>query len=107
LGWDLFGWLSIHGVTELSAICIACGGGIQLGTAVLFPGQNTRAEALRHAGKDAAKLAIVAALMLVAAAFLEGFGRQLIQDVNSRLIIGWSIGFLWLAWFFLGGKAKS
>jgi uncharacterized membrane protein SpoIIM required for sporulation len=107
LGWDLFGWLSIHGVTELSAICIACGGGIQLGAAVLFPGQNTRAEALRHAGKDAAKLAIVAALMLVAAAFLEGFGRQLIQDVNSRLIIGWSIGFLWLAWFFLGGKAKS
>jgi len=107
LGWDLFGWLSIHGVTELSAICIACGGGIQLGAAVLFPGQNTRAEALRHAGKDAAKLAIVAALMLVAAAFLEGFGRQLIQDVNSRLIIGWSIGFLWLAWFFLGEKAKS
>jgi len=107
LGWDLFGWLSIHGVTELSAICIACGGGIQLGAAVLFPGQNTRAEALRHAGKDAAKLAIVAALMLVAAAFFEGFGRQLIQDVNSRLIIGWSIGFLWLAWFFLGGKAKS
>lgn len=107
LGWDLFGWLSIHGVTELSAICIACGGGIQLGAAVLFPGQNTRAEALRHAGKDAAKLAIIAAFMLVAAALLEGFGRQLVQDVNARLIIGWSIGCLWLAWFALGGKTKS
>lgn len=107
LGWDLFGWLSIHGVTELSAICIACGGGIQLGAAVLFPGQYTRAESLRIAGRDAAKLAIVAALMLIAAAFLEGFGRQLIQDVDQRLLIGWSIGALWLAWFTLVGKQRS
>ncbi|MEJ8561933.1 stage II sporulation protein M [Yoonia sp. GPGPB17] len=107
LGWDLFGWLSIHGVTELSAICIACGGGIQLGAAVLFPGQNTRAEALRIAGRDAAKLAIIAALMLVAAALIEGFGRQLIQDRNARLIIGWTIGGLWLMWFVRGGRAQS
>ncbi|PJI85767.1 putative membrane protein SpoIIM required for sporulation [Yoonia maricola] len=107
LGWDLFGWLSIHGVTELSAICIACGGGIQLGAAVLFPGQSTRAEALRIAGRDAAKLAIVAALMLVAAAFIEGYGRQLIQDRNARLIIGWTIGGLWLMWFVRGGRAQA
>jgi uncharacterized membrane protein SpoIIM required for sporulation len=107
LGWDIAGWLSIHGVTEISAICIACGGGLQLGAAILFPGQNSRAEALRLAGRDATKLAIVAALMLVAAAVLEGFGRQLIQDVNTRLLIGWSIGLLWLLWFALGGRARS
>ncbi|MCF2903858.1 stage II sporulation protein M [Octadecabacter sp. CECT 8868] len=106
LGWDLGGWLSIHGVTELSAICIACGGGIQLGTAVLFPGQNSRKEALRLAGKDAVKLAIVAAVMLVVAALLEGFARQLVQDRTSRYIIGWGIGLLWLAWFTLGGRTK-
>ena len=107
LGWDLGGWLSIHGVTELSAICIACGGGIQLGTAVLFPGQNSRKEALRLAGKDAVKLAIVAAVMLVVAALLEGFARQLVQDRTSRYIIGWGIGLLWLAWFTLGGRSKT
>ncbi|MEO0903311.1 MAG: stage II sporulation protein M, partial [Pseudomonadota bacterium] len=92
---------------ELSAICIACGGGIQLGAAVLFPGQNTRAEALRIAGRDAAKLAIIAALMLIAAALIEGFGRQLIQDRNARLIIGWTIGGLWLMWFIRGGRTQS
>lgn len=37
LGSDLGGWLSIHGVTELSAICIACGGGVQLGQRSCFP----------------------------------------------------------------------
>ncbi|MEL7278827.1 MAG: stage II sporulation protein M [Pseudomonadota bacterium] len=104
LGWDIAGWLSIHGVTELSAICIACGAGLQLGFAVLFPGQRTRARALRDAGRDATKLAIVAALMLVAAALLEGFGRQLVQDMNTRLLIGWGVGALWVVWFALGGR---
>ena len=76
LGVDIGGWLSVHGVTELSAICIACGGGLQLGLAVLFPGQKSRGVALREAGRDAVKLAIVAAVMLVVAALLEGFPRQ-------------------------------
>ena len=106
LGWDIAGWLSIHGVTELSAICIACGAGLQLGFAVLFPGQRTRAQSLRVAGRDATKLALVAALMLVAAALLEGFGRQLVQDLNTRLWIGWGVGALWLAWFCLAGRRR-
>ncbi|MEE4012924.1 stage II sporulation protein M [Roseibium sp. FZY0029] len=106
LGLDLAGWLSIHGVTEISAICIACGGGLQLGTAVLFPGNRSRSVALREAGRDAVKLAIVAAIMLVAAALLEGFGRQLVQDLEARLIIGWGIGALWLSWFLLGGRSR-
>ncbi|TYC70091.1 stage II sporulation protein M [Stappia sp. BW2] len=106
LGLDLVGWLSIHGVTEISAICIACGGGLQLGTAVLFPGNRSRSVALREAGHDAVKLAIVAAIMLVGAALLEGFARQLVQDRDARLFIGWGIGALWLSWFLLGGRSR-
>jgi len=107
LGWDLFGWLSIHGVTELSAICIACGGGLKLGLAVLFPGNRSRAMALQEAGHDAVKLALIAALMLVVAALLEGFGRQLVQDQTTRIAIGWGIGALWLLWFMLGGRTRA
>jgi uncharacterized membrane protein SpoIIM required for sporulation len=104
LGWDLGGWLSIHGVTELAAICIACGGGVMLGAAVLFPGPLRRREALRRAGRDAVKLALVAALMLVVAALLEGFLRQTVQDMGARYLIGWGIGGLWLAWALLAGR---
>lgn len=107
LGWDIAAWLSIHGVTELSAICIACGGGIQLGAAVLFPGPYSRRDALRLAGRDAVKLALVAALMLFVAAILEGFFRQLVQDINMRLLIGWGVGALWLAWFILAGRQQK
>ena len=51
IGWDLFGWLSVHGVTELSAICIATAGGFRLGLAVLFPGPLRRRDALRKEGE--------------------------------------------------------
>ncbi len=106
LGWDVFAWLSIHGVTELSAICIAAAGGLLLGQAVLLPGQLTRSDALRHQGRDATKLLILAAIMLVAAALIEGFLRQLVQSPSLRLTIGWGIGACWLAWLMLSGRGR-
>lgn len=107
LGWDLFGWLSIHGVTELTAILLAAAGGFRMASAILFPGQFSRAQALRDVGHDAVKLAIIAAIMLLVAGLLEGFGRQLITDFQTRVIIGWGVGALWLAWFVFGGRKKS
>ena len=107
LGWDLFGWLSIHGVTELSAIAISAGAGILLGSAVLFPGPFTRKDALRLAGPDATKLAVIAALMLVVAALVEGFGRQVVQDTTTRLLIGWGIGAGWAWWLLVAGRDRS
>jgi uncharacterized membrane protein SpoIIM required for sporulation len=107
LGWDMGGWLSIHGVTELCAICIACGGGIKLGAALLFPGPLSRRDALQRAGRDAVKLALVAALMLFVAALLEGFLRQTVQDMTMRYAIGWGMGLIWLAWFFLAGRERK
>jgi uncharacterized membrane protein SpoIIM required for sporulation len=107
LGYDVFAWLSIHGVTELAAIAIACAGGARLGLAVLLPGARTRKEALRHQAHDAVKLAILAALMLVAAAFIEGFLRQLIQDPLWRIVIGWGMGLFWVGWLLLGGRQSK
>lgn len=107
LGLDVFGWLSIHGVTEISAICVACAGGAQLGLAVLLPGQKTRRSALRDKGRDAVKLLILAGLMLIVAGLVEGFLRQLVQPTEWRLIIGWGLGALWLAWLTLSGRTRQ
>lgn len=104
LGYEVFGWLSIHGVTELSAICVASAGGAQLGLAVLLPGAKSRRAALRERGRDAIKLIILAALMLFAAAILEGFFRQTVTSTEARLAIGWGVGALWLAWLLLSGR---
>lgn len=107
IGYDLFGWLSIHGVTELGAIIVACAGGFHLGLAVLFPGQMTRRDALRAAGRDAVKLALLAAFMLVIAAILEGFFRQIVQDAETRIAIGWGMGAFWILYWTLAGRGPE
>lgn len=107
ISWDLFGWLSIHGVTEISAICIACAGGAQLGLAILLPGDQSRRAALKSRSRDAVKLLILGALMLIIAAILEGFFRQLVQSTTTRLAIGWGLGAVWLAWLTLSGRGVA
>lgn len=62
-----------HGVLELSAICIAAGGGFRLGWALLAPGQLARADAYKAAAPDAFGLLVGSALMLVAAGLIEAF----------------------------------
>ncbi len=104
LGYEAFGWLSIHGVTEISAFCIAAAGGARMGLAVLLPGETGRATALRQAGHDAVKLLILAAIMLLAAAFLEGFFRQIVTSTPARLVIGWGVGLAWCLWLLLAGR---
>jgi len=104
LGYEIAGWLSIHGVTEISAICVAAAGGIQLGLAIVLPGDMTRRDALRWRGRDATKLILLAGLMLFVAAILEGFFRQTVQSTELRLAIGWGSGSLWLAWLLLSGR---
>lgn len=104
LGFDVFAWLSIHGVTELAAVAVACAGGARLGLAVLLPGRRSRREALRHVGDDAVKLAVLAVLMLIVAALVEGFLRQTVQAPWARLSIGWGLGLFWLLWLSLAGR---
>ena len=106
LGYDMFAWLSIHGVTELGAIGIACAAGARLGLAVLLPGLQTRKDALKHQSHDAVKLVILAAIMLIAAAFIEGFLRQIVQSAEWRIFIGWGMGAFWFIWLFMSGREK-
>jgi len=62
-----------HGVLELSAICVAAGGGLRLGWSLLAPGRLPRADAFRSAAGDAFALLAGAVLMLVVAGVIEAF----------------------------------
>jgi uncharacterized membrane protein SpoIIM required for sporulation/uncharacterized RDD family membrane protein YckC len=61
-----------HSVLELSAICIAAGGGFLLGWALLIPGAHTRREAFVINGRRAVRLISASTLMLLAAGTIEG-----------------------------------
>jgi uncharacterized membrane protein SpoIIM required for sporulation/uncharacterized RDD family membrane protein YckC len=61
-----------HGVLELSAICIAAGGGFLIAAAMLVPGDRTRRRALVENGRRAMKLIAASTLFLLVAGSLEG-----------------------------------
>ncbi|HEX6267554.1 MAG TPA: stage II sporulation protein M [Burkholderiales bacterium] len=104
LTWDLVGWLSVHGTTELLAIVLCGGGGLVLARAIVFPDSETRLESLARRGRAAGTLIMGAVLMLFVAGLLEGFARQLLTDITGRYLIGGLMLAFWLTYFTLGGR---
>ena len=68
----LLGFVAPHSVLELSAICIAGGGGYLLAAAILLPGARTRKVALADNGRRSIRLICGSSLMLIFAGLLEG-----------------------------------
>jgi len=68
----LLAFVAPHSVLELSAICIAGGGGLLIAGALLVPGDRTRRRALAENSKRAMHLIAASTLLLVVAGSLEG-----------------------------------
>jgi uncharacterized membrane protein SpoIIM required for sporulation len=100
LGYEFTGWLTIHGVTELFAICLAGAAGLHVGRKLAFPGEQSRLEAIAVAGKDSGIVMVGVMVMLFVAGLLEGFGRQMISSDILRYGIGISIGVIWVIYFY-------
>jgi uncharacterized membrane protein SpoIIM required for sporulation len=101
LDYEIAGWLSIHGTTELLAILISGAAGLHVGRSMAFPGDLPVMEAAAAAGQRTAVVMVGVVLMLVCAAVLEGFFRQLVDVTETRLAIGGGMLLFWLAYFFL------
>ncbi|MEY4501478.1 MAG: hypothetical protein RIS52_1368 [Pseudomonadota bacterium] len=104
LGWNLVGWLMIHGTTELFAIILAGAAGFRIGLATAFPGDLARLTAASKAGREAATVMIGVMIMLFFAGMLEGFARQMITNDVARYAIGGTMLLLWLSYFYLPRK---
>jgi uncharacterized membrane protein SpoIIM required for sporulation len=87
-GNELLTFMVGHGVIELSCIFIAGGAGLLIGSALLMPGDLSRADALKSRGKDAIRLMMGVAVLLVVAGIIEGF----ISPAPIRPAIKFSIG---------------
>ena len=101
IAFELGGWLSIHGTTEIFAIVLAGAAGLRIGWSVVFPGERTRLAAAATAGRNAALAMAGVVLMLFCAGLLEGFGRQLINEDWARYTIGGIMLAFWCAYFYL------
>ena len=97
---QLWGWLLIHGVTELFAVVLSAAAGFRLGVTILFPGDRSRSDALAGEGRQAATLMAGVVIMLMAAGLLEGFGRQLITNDLARYAIAAATAVFWAAYYY-------
>jgi len=106
LGWDIWGWLLPHGVTELTAIMIAGGAGLMLAHGLVFSGAQPRLDALRERGKPAAVIVIGAVLMLFVAGIIEGIFRQTVTDIHVRYAVAGGTTLFWIWYFGFCGRRR-
>jgi uncharacterized membrane protein SpoIIM required for sporulation len=106
LGVEFLGWLSIHGVTELSAIVMAGAAGLSIAEKTIVPGKGPRLENLAKQGRDAASVMIGVVIMLLVAGILEGCFRQLIDSTSIRFAIAFGTAIFWL-WYYIRGRNFS
>jgi uncharacterized membrane protein SpoIIM required for sporulation len=100
----LLGFVISHGVIELTCIFIAGGAGLLIGTALLMPGNLSRADALKSRGLDAVRLIIGCIPLLVIAGIIEGFISP--QPIPSAIKIGIGVitGITLYSYLFLAGR---
>jgi len=82
-----------HGVIELPSIVIAAAAGLLLGLAVIEPGEHSRADALRAAGRQAAVMMMGVIVFLVAAGTVEGLFSPAVAPPAVKLAVAWALAF--------------
>jgi uncharacterized membrane protein SpoIIM required for sporulation len=106
-GNDLLTFMVGHGVIELSCIFIAGGAGLLIGSALVMPGDLSRADALKSRGRDAVRLMMGVALLLVVAGIIEGFISPAPISPKIKFGIGGITGLALYSYLLLVGTGAS
>lgn len=96
-----------HGFMELTAICLAGGAGLWLGSAVLVPGRRTRRAALQARGREALSILAGVVGLLVVAGIVEGFYSPSGLPAAAKFTFGAATAVLLAVYFAAGGRRKA
>lgn len=99
IGLPMWAWILPHGITELGAVVLCGGAGLQLGRAVVCPGLRSRGDRLREAARSVVRIGAGVALMLVFAAVVESYVRQSHLTDAARLGFAGGTLLFWVAYF--------
>lgn len=96
-----------HGAFELTAIVIAGMAGLNLGLALINPGQWSRLEALKQASRISMKMVYGVILMLVIAAFIEAFwSSKGALDPDIKFTVGAGLWTFVCLYFIFSGRRR-
>lgn len=103
----ILAFIAPHGVLELSAICIAGGGGFLIAKGILLPGDRTRRDAVVENGRRAIDLIAASSLLLLVAGTLEGLVSPRVWPLSWKLGISGGTAVLMLAYLSLGRRTTG
>ncbi|HEX6037938.1 stage II sporulation protein M [Longimicrobium sp.] len=108
-GQSLHLWTFVlgHGVIEITAICIAGGAGLWMGSALVLPGRMRRRDALVTRGREAVSLIGGTAVMLLIAGLIEGFisPSQLPREI--KLMLAAIFAMACVSYFAFAGRSRE
>ncbi|MBL8849526.1 MAG: stage II sporulation protein M [Planctomycetaceae bacterium] len=99
---EAWAWILPHGVTEIGAIILCGGVGLMLGRSVVRPGELSRADSLRQAGREAALTCAGVAIMLLLAAVIESYLRQSHLSTPARFAFAAGSAVFWTLYIAFG-----
>jgi uncharacterized membrane protein SpoIIM required for sporulation len=106
-GNDLVTFMAGHGVIELSCAFITGGAGLLVGSALLIPGNLSRADALKVRGMDAIRLVAGCIPLLVVAAIIEGFISPAPISPLIKISIAVLTGLALYSYLLLAGREEA
>lgn len=102
----ILAFVAPHGVLELTAVCIAGGGGLLIAQGMLLPGDRTRREALVENGKRAITLIAASTLFLLVAGTLEGLVSPRVWPLAWKVAVSGATAVLMLGYLSLGRRVR-
>jgi uncharacterized membrane protein SpoIIM required for sporulation len=109
LGYEFWGWVLPHGVTELLAIVICIQAGLIIGLTIVYPGAKRWTEAVAEAGLEAGQIVLGTIPMFLIAGVIEGVLRQVQQDTFSwqaRHLFALATVVFWVWYFGFCGRRE-
>lgn len=96
-----------HGAFELTAIALAGAAGLQLGWALIAPGQLTRGESLRRAARKSVQMLCGVMIFLLIAAFIEAYWSSTTAIAPwVKYLVGAALWLLVAAYLGLAGRTR-
>jgi uncharacterized membrane protein SpoIIM required for sporulation len=99
-----FGLILPHGLLELTAVFIAAAAGLQLGWAVIAPGDRTRSKALAEEGRRSVVIVIGLVFVFSAAAAIEAIVTPSGLPTAVRVGVGLAVVLVFLAYIASRGR---
>jgi uncharacterized membrane protein SpoIIM required for sporulation len=107
-GENFWGFVCGHSAPELLGLVLSGAAGLMIGYALVAPGRQTRAAALRDRGRHAATILYGSALLTTGAAVIEAFWSSRVSiPFEAKLAFGSAVAVVTLVFLLYGGRRRE